>query len=144
VPYVIRHPDIEGTATIAERALPHYADHGWVLDGRTDGEDVPPAPRREAKQPARSASAAEWKTYAVIRGMPYERAMAATRDELAEHYNPTPPAAPRRPQRNDSTDSWRAYAATRGLAPETAAAMSRDGDDGLIAYIDNLDLTQES
>jgi hypothetical protein len=145
VSFVISHPDLEGTAVIPERALATYAGKGWVLRARSD-HDAPAAVRPALRQPAKSDSAAEWKTYAVALGMDFDKAMAMTRDELAEHHSPTPPAEPKRPQRNDSTDSWRAYAVTRGLAPDVAAALSRDGDDGLIAYIDQLDAdqTQES
>lgn len=91
--FVISHPDIEGTAVIAEQALPAYASKGWVLEDRTDST-APTPDRPELEQPNRSDSAAKWRTYAVASGMPYEEATAATRDDLADKYNPAPKPDP--------------------------------------------------
>ncbi len=89
--FVIAHPNVEGTAVIAERALAAYAAKGWLLVDRA-AAPADPGPRHDLPLPARSASAAEWKTYAVAVGMPYEDAVDSTRDELADHYNPAPKA----------------------------------------------------
>jgi len=90
----IAHPNVEGDAVIGERALAAAAAKGWVLVGRVDATAVA-EPGAELKQPAKSASAAAWKTYAVATGMPYDDAMALGRDELAELYQPSPaPKAP--------------------------------------------------
>lgn len=93
MPFVIRHPDIDGTAVITERALPHYANRGWLLEDRT-AEEAPTAGRPVLEKPNRSDSAAKWKTYAVATGMAFDDAMAATRDELADKYSPQPDPAP--------------------------------------------------
>ena len=92
---VISHPDVEGTAVIPEHTLSAYARKGWVIADRTD-EPAPNTAARPMKEPNRSASAAEWKTYAVVSGMDYATAMSKTRDELVEHYDPKPaPKAPK-------------------------------------------------
>ena len=92
--FIISHPDVEGTAVIAERALPLYAAKDWLLEGRVD-DDAAPASALHLEQPSRSDSSAQWKTYAVAVGMDFDKAMSMTRDELAEHYNPTPPDEPK-------------------------------------------------
>jgi hypothetical protein len=96
VSYVIEHPDFDGVEKVVpESALGTYADRGWVLTGRVNGQQ-PDAATKPLGLPARSASAAEWKTYAVVQGLPFDEAMAATRDDLADKYHPstTPKATP--------------------------------------------------
>ncbi|MCZ2837138.1 hypothetical protein [Modestobacter sp. VKM Ac-2985] len=104
--FVISHPSVEGTQVIPEHTLPTYAARGWVLTGRDTDPAAAPAPKLE--QPNKSATAAEWKTYAVALpnehgGLDYETAMTMTRDELAEHYNPTP--KPETPAKTTSRES---------------------------------------
>lgn len=54
------------------------------------GEGLVPVTEVEpqTKPPARSASKAEWKSYAVAQGMSEEEAERSTRDQLAERYAP--------------------------------------------------------
>ena len=93
--YRVEHPDIEGDAVIPERALATYANKGWLITGRTE-EAAPPDAVPQLTMPNRSDSAGRWRTYAVAlgadNGLPYEQAMAMTRDELADHYRPAPKA----------------------------------------------------
>lgn len=97
--YLIHHPDIDSPPTqIPERALGAYAARGWVL---TDPEHDPFANPPRLPVPPRNASAPEWRTYAVVSGMPYAEAMASTRDDLADKYHPAPakPDQPKPPTR---------------------------------------------
>ena len=85
--FAIEHPDVEGGAVVPERSLATYAQNGWVLAGRTAAA-APEAPPTPLTLPARNASVAVWKTYAVVAGMDYDAAMAATRDDLADKFHP--------------------------------------------------------
>lgn len=87
--FVISHPDVEGTAVIAERALAAHAANGWLLVEQTDQAPAESQPVA-LEMPARNASLPQWRTYAVVARMPYEQAMSKTRDELADHYRPAP------------------------------------------------------
>lgn len=93
--FVIHHPDLDTDKVVPEHTLATYARKGWVLTDRFEPGTTPAAPK--LAMPNRSASAAAWKTYAVVNGMNFDEAMAMTRDELADKYDPAPnpiPAAP--------------------------------------------------
>lgn len=92
--YRIVHPDLDTPPKeIPEHALAGFAKAGWQLaePEREPFETAPSLPL-----PPRNASAPVWKTYAVVAGVPYAEAMAATRDELADRFRPST-AAPSTP-----------------------------------------------
>jgi len=73
----------QGVGHTAEpAALAYFHRHGYTITEADDdpGSAVPPSP------PAKSASKAEWKTYAVTRGMAEADADALTRDQLVDHF----------------------------------------------------------
>ena len=86
------HPDVlDGVAS--EEAVPFWESNGWsAVDPRDvrqypsdfDGELDPDAPQR----PAKSASKADWVTYASSAGMTEGDAQQMTRDELVALYVP--------------------------------------------------------
>jgi len=67
--------------TCEPAALAYFHRHGYTITEADDpGGAVPPSP------PAKSASKAEWKTYAVTQGMAEADADALTRDQLVDHF----------------------------------------------------------
>ena len=69
----------------APNVLAYSRRHGYGV------EEVDAAPNGGqgpgGRMPARSASKADWKAYAVAHGMSEEDADAATRDQLAAHFH---------------------------------------------------------
>jgi hypothetical protein len=76
--FVYRNANTGDEVRRAERSvrLDHLAN--WSLISA-------PAPAPE--MPVRSASKADWKAYAIARGMAEADAEKATRDQLAEHFH---------------------------------------------------------
>ncbi len=65
-------------------ALAYFRRHGYGVEQ----VDEDPGDDQDAdKVPARSASKADWRVYAIAHGMTEQDADAATRDELAARYH---------------------------------------------------------
>lgn len=86
----IEHPDIEGSATVADRAWPHYKDKGWELAD----EQPPTAPVEDGDvpRPQKNDSTASWREYAVSQGMAEAAVAEMSRDQLVHHFTPADPA----------------------------------------------------
>jgi hypothetical protein len=71
---------------VEEASLRHHLDRGMVEE--EFDETAPPAAESESvdEAPAKSASKAEWVTYAESKGAAKEDAEKATKDELIEIY----------------------------------------------------------
>ena len=128
----ISHPETGGQAVVPEHTLATYAARGWVIEGQVDDRVAAASPA--LKMPVKSASAAEWRTYAVAVGdMTVAEAFDKTRDELADHYRPAAkpepakaPAKPRsrkarRPAPKPSADPAAAPVTDTETAPATTA-----------------------
>lgn len=89
-----------------QTGVPNYYYEGTVVPDSVSAEDrkrfrdegLTEAPKKakesksapddgEAGAPAKSASKADWKAYAISQGMSEDDAEASTRDKLAEQYN---------------------------------------------------------
>jgi len=66
-------------------ALAYFRRHGYSVEEIAAGPAVEEDPA--GRLPARSASKADWRAYAVAHGMSEEDADAATRDQLAAHFH---------------------------------------------------------
>ncbi|HEU0041406.1 MAG TPA: hypothetical protein VFQ15_03545 [Jiangellaceae bacterium] len=80
--------------TDAPAALAYFRRHGYGVEEIVSptvadpppAEPAPAAPDGPVKKPAKSASKADWVSYAVTQGVPTEDAETLTRDQLAERF----------------------------------------------------------
>ncbi|MGX1909004.1 hypothetical protein ACWIID_09095 [Streptomyces phaeochromogenes] len=83
-----RERPVEGSARAEELdALAADPASGWHVE--ESGPEPEPEPEPEPivlERPAKSASKADWKAYAIQEGMDADEAEKATRDELAAKY----------------------------------------------------------
>lgn len=81
---------VEVTTPELRRAVAYFRQNGYVvvdLDELEAASEADPAEEETADPPpTRSATKAEWKAYALVRGVDEAEAEKTTRDDLAERF----------------------------------------------------------